>query len=569
MDSVSLEVFKHLFASAAEEMGVALGRTAYSPNIKERLDYSCAAFTGDDRLLAQAAHIPVHLGAMPASVRAALQHCAPLQPGDVVILNDPVLGGTHLPDITLVSPVFTDHSPTAGLPPPLSNLKGQTSNPQSPPARAAKPGRAIPNPQFLVASRAHHADVGGMSPGSMPLSTEVYQEGLILPPVKLVESGRRNEAVWQIILRNVRTPDERRGDLAAQLAAHQIGANRLHEIVARYGLAETLSHADSLIAYAERLTRAAIAAIPDGEYAFTDVLDDDGALAPDAGTPPITPIKGSNQDIAICATIRVAGERLTVDFSGTAPAAAGNINAVRAIAESAVMYALRCVAGAALPMNAGVFAPVEIRVPSGSLLDPHPPHAVAAGNVETSQRIVDVLFGALAAALPETIPAASQGTMNNLTFGGRDPVRRQAFAYYETMGGGAGAGPGAEGASGVHVHMSNTRNTPVEALEYAYPLRVEQYCLRRGSGGAGRHRGGEGLRRDIRFLAPVQVTVLSERRRHAPWGLAGGGPGAPGRNLLLQNGEEIELPGKFTRRLEAGDVLSIRSPGGGGWGAAR
>ncbi len=544
MDAISLEIFKHLFASAAEEMGVTLGRTAYSPNIKERLDYSCAVFSGDGRMLAQAAHIPVHLGAMPASVRAALQHCAPLQPGDVVILNDPYLGGTHLPDITLVSPVFV-------------SSESRIYEPTNPKLQVASP-----NPKFLVSSRAHHADVGGMSPGSMPLSTELFQEGLIIPPVKLVEGGRRNEAVLDLILRNVRTPDERRGDLAAQLAAHEVGANRLREIVTRYGLEQTLAHAEALMAYAERLSCAAIAVMPDGSYTFTDYLDGE-AKNPQI---PISKSKIQNSGVPICVSVTVEGDHLTVDFEGTAPAMAGNLNAVPAIAESAVMYALRCVAGAALPMNAGVFAPVTVKIPPGSLLDPRPPHAVAAGNVETSQRIVDALFGALAQALPKAIPAASQGTMNNVTFGGRHPANDQPFAYYETLGGGAGAGPEGDGASGVHVHMSNTRNTPVEALEHAFPLRVEQYSIRRGSGGEGKHRGGDGLRRDIRFLVPVQVTVLSERRVLAPWGLAGGEAGAPGRNLLLRSGEEIELPGKFTMRLEAGDIVSIQTPGGGGWG---
>ncbi len=521
-DPIQLEIFKHLFASVAEEMGVTLGRTAYSPNIKERLDYSCALFMGDGRLLAQAAHIPVHLGAMPASVRAAIDRCAPFAPGDAVILNDPYLGGTHLPDITIVSPVF------------ISNL-------QSP----------MTDPQFFVASRAHHADIGGMSPGSMPLSTEIYQEGVIIPPLKIIEAGKRNEAVWQLILRNVRTPDERQGDLAAQLAAHAIGARRIEEIVARYGLAETQAYAEALMAYTERMVRATIAAIPPGRYAFTDYLDDDGHTL----------------DIPIHVRVTVNGDSLTADFTGTAPAVDGNLNAVRAIVESAVGYVVRCLAGSDLPMNAGAFAPLAIIVPPGSLLDAQIPHAVAAGNVETSQRVVDALFGALARALPDSIPAASQGTMNNVTFGGRHPATGKPFAYYETVGGGAGAGPEAvEAASGVHVHMSNTRNTPVEALEYAFPIRIEQYSLRRGSGGAGQHPGGAGLRRDIRFLVPAKVTVLSERRRRAPYGLQGGAPGACGRNVLMRNDTEEELPGKFTRAMDAGDVLSIQTPGGGGWG---
>jgi N-methylhydantoinase B len=561
-DPIRLEIFKHLFASAAEAMGVTLGRTAYSPNIKERLDYSCAVFTGDGRLLAQAAHIPVHLGAMPASVQAAIARCAPFAPGDVVILNDPYLGGTHLPDITLVSPVFViDPGPeSSSLPPnerPASSLQPPTSNLQ-PPAPNPAPASLIPD--FFVASRAHHADIGGMSPGSMPLSTEIHQEGLIIPPLKIVEAGRRNDAAWGLILRNSRTPEERQGDLAAQLAAHSVGARRLDEIVARYGLQEVQTYAEALIAYTERVVRAVIASIPAGTYTFTDYLDDDG----------------TQTDIPIRVTLTIKGDSLTADFTGTAPAVSGNLNAVRAIVESAVGYVLRCLAQSELqslkgvkdvPMNAGAFAPLHIIIPSDSLLDAQPPRAVAAGNVETSQRIVDVAFGALARALPDHIPAASQGTMNNLTFGGRHPGTGQPFAYYETIGGGAGAGPAQRAASGVHVHMSNTRNTPVEALEFNFPVRVERYALRRGSGGAGQCGGGDGVRRDIRFLVPAKVTVLSERRRHAPWGGRGGEPGACGRNVLLRaDGIEEELPGKFTRQFEAGEGLSLQTPGGGGWG---
>ena len=561
MDAATLTIFNHLFASVAEEMGVTLGRAAYSPNIKERLDYSCAVFLGGAQpaLLAQAAHIPVHLGAMPASVRAAVARCAPLRPGDVVILNDPYQGGNHLPDITLVSPVFSDQYSM------FSRSAGQSASTDP-----------LKTDHFLVASRAHHADVGGMSPGSMPLSTELYQEGIIIPPIKLVEGGARNEAVWQLILRNVRTPWEREGDLAAQLAAHATGAARLQAIVGRYGLPETLRQAQALIAYAETLTRAAIGRIPDGVYRFEDALDDDGQ---------------SDDPVPVCATVTVAGDTLTVDFAGTAPAVAGNLNAVPAIVESAVVYCLRCVALTLLgelPMNQGVFAPLTILIPPGSLLDPRPPHAVAAGNVETAQRVVDVVFGALAAALPDLIPAASQGTMNNLTFGGAYPspaLREGAatgeaplpsplpqgegaghFAYYETVGGGAGAGPAGDGASGVHVHMSNTRNTPVEALEIAYPIRVEDYSLRHGSGGQGRHTGGDGLVRAIRFLAAATATLTGERRRRAPYGLAGGQPGTPGHNTLIRDGTTSDLPGKTTLALQPGDVIRVETPGGGGWG---
>jgi N-methylhydantoinase B len=568
LDPIRLEIFKHLFASVAEEMGVTLQRTAYSPNIKERLDHSCALFTGDGRLLAQAAHIPVHLGAMPASVRAALERCSPFAPGDLVILNDPYLGGTHLPDITLVSPIFV----------PATGVWGRESENsveaavRSTAASTEFSGKIIQvstdlAPNFFVASRAHHADIGGMSPGSMPLSTEIYQEGLIIPPLKLVAAGQRNEAVWDLILSNVRTPAERQGDLAAQMAAHTVVERRVGEIVAAYGLSQTQEYAEALIAYTERVMRALIASLPSGRYAFTDYVEGaDGA------------------DLPVRVEVTVNGDSLQADFSGTAPAVAGNLNAVPAIVESAAAYVLRCLAGHAgagaagagsaaragapdVPMNAGAFAPLTVRVPPGSLLDARRPHAVTAGNVETSQRIVDALFGALAQAVPGAVPATSQGTMNNLTFGGRQPGTGQPFAYYETMGGGAGAGPpDTLAASGVHVHMSNTRNTPIEALEHALPVRVECYTLRRGSGGGGRHPGGDGLRRDLRFLVPVIATVLSERRRRAPWGLAGGQPGAPGRNQLIRAGVAQELPGKFTLELQPGDVLSIQTPGGGGWG---
>ena len=529
MDPIALEIFKNLFISVAEEMGATLGRTAYSPNIKERRDFSCACFLSDGKMIAQAAHIPVHLGAMPASVRAALDAFDAWTPGDLVVLNDPYLGGTHLPDITMVSPVFAD---------------------------------GIPSPQFFVASRAHHADVGGMSPGSMPLATEVYQEGLIIPPVRLVEGGRTVQAIFDIILRNVRTPAERRGDLAAQMAAHRVGERRLLEILGRYSLEETLRYARGLLAYAERLTRAAIRRIPQGTYAFVDEMDDDGspgAQRLDAATPPSGP--------HIRVSVTIDDGEMIVDFAGSSPAVAGPLNAVRAITESATWYVARCVTGADVPANSGAFAPVRVLVPRGSILNAEPPHAVAGGNVETSQRIVDVVLGALAKALPDLVPAASLGTMNNLTIGGTDPQRGAPFAYYETVGGGAGAGPAGDGLSGVHVHMTNTLNTPVEALEYAYPFRVRRYALRRGSGGRGKHHGGDGLVREIEVLCPAEVTILSERRRTAPYGLNGGEPGARGRNVLIRDGAEQELAGKVRLQARPGDVLSMRTPGGGGWGA--
>ncbi|HVB60270.1 MAG TPA: hydantoinase B/oxoprolinase family protein, partial [Ktedonobacteraceae bacterium] len=521
-DPVSLEIFKHLFASAAEEMGVTLGRTAYSPNIKERKDYSCACFDALGHLIAQAEHIPVHLGAMPASVQAAIARFAHFAPGDIIILNDPYLGGTHLPDITLVSPVFVASDPDGHA----GELFG------------------------FVASRAHHADIGGMSPGSMPMSRELYQEGVIIPPLKLAKGGVVNEEVLELFYRNVRTPWERRGDMDAQMAAARIGEQRLQEIIARYGSNIVKMHIDALCAYSSQLSRLALAALPDREVEFTDYLDDDGWGA---------------ELLPITVHMRVQQGQMTIDFAGSAAQSAGCVNAVEAVTRSAAFYVVRCLIGEQVPVNSGCMEPVTVRVPEGSILRPLAPAAVAAGNVETSQRVVDALFGALAQLAPDRIPAASQGTMNNLTLGGYDAGRKSIFAYYETLGGGMGARPGADGLSGVHVHMSNTLNTPVEALEMDLPLRVRRYALRWGSGGAGRYRGGDGLCRAIEFLAPATVTLLSERRRRAPYGLHGGAAGAVGVNLLERNGNSMELVGKTTFDVYVGDVLIIQTPGGGGF----
>jgi 5-oxoprolinase (ATP-hydrolysing) len=521
-DAVSLEIFKHLFSSVAEEMGVTLGRTGYSPNIKERRDYSCACFDTQGRLIAQAAHMPVHLGSMPASVQAALAQFQEFEPGDVVMLNDPYLGGTHLPDITLVKPVFIAEDP--------DGRSGELFG--------------------FVASRAHHADIGGMSPGSMPMSRELFQEGIIIPPLKLVRRGVLNEEVLALFYRNVRTPWERRGDMDAQIAAGNVGERRLQEMIARYGSLTVHSHAQALLAYSACLTRIALAQLPTREVEYTDYLDDDGW---GNGPLPITVHMGTQDGT------------LTVDFTGTAAQSVGCVNAVRAITNSAVLYVVRCLVGEHVPVNQGCLEPVTIHIPQGSLLNPRPPAAVAAGNVETSQRAVDVLFGALAQLAPDRIPAASQGTMNNLTLGGYDPEKDAIFAYYETMGGGMGARPGADGLSGVHVHMSNTRNTPVEALEMELPLRICYYGLRHGSGGAGRYRGGDGLCRTILFLVPMHVTLLTDRRQRAPYGLHGGQPGMVGINKLEHQGMVSQLPGKVTLDVQAGDVLTICTPGGGGF----
>jgi N-methylhydantoinase B len=529
-DPIQLEIFKHLFASVAEEMGAALRRSSYSPNIKERLDFSCALFDPQGRMIAQAAHIPVHLGAMPLSVQACLQHLE-LEPGDVAILNDPFHGGTHLPDITMVTPVFAE-------------------------------GGKRPDLAGFVASRAHHADVGGAIAGSMALATELYQEGLILPPLKWVRAGQHVPEVLELIRANVRTPVEREGDLKAQLAANEIGRQRLQRMLQRYGGEQMAQATDGLLAYSERMTRQLLAALPAGSYRFSDQMDDDGV---------------DPQPARIEVEIQINPGRARVDFAGTSPQRAGGINAVYAITLSAVYYVFRALIGLDIPSNSGCLAPIEVLAPEGSLVNARFPAAVAAGNVETSQRIVDVLLGALAQACPDRIPAASQGTMNNLTIGGWDPKRGLPFTYYETLGGGAGAAPAHGGASAIHSHMTNTLNTPIEALEFAYPLRVRRYAIRRGSGGGGRHRGGDGLVRELELLAPATVSLLTDRRRFPPYGLEGGEPGAPGRNTLLpattadggvpsRPAAEHELPGKTTLTALPGDVIRIETPGGGGFG---
>jgi N-methylhydantoinase B len=516
VDSISLEVFKHLFAAVAEEMGVTLQRASFSPNIKERLDFSCAIFDSGGRMVAQAAHIPVHLGSMPASVACALHAFPNLQAGDVVILNDPYQGGTHLPDITMVSPIFV--------------------------------GQDL---AFFAASRAHHADVGGMSPGSLPLSTELYQEGLIIPPIRLVEAGQPNQAVFALICANSRTPDERLGDIEAQLAAQHIGAERLLALVGRYGLAEVQAHAQALQDYSRKLTQALICAIPDGVYRFEDALEGDGQR---------------EFPIPIQATISIQGEAMQVDFTGSAPQVAGNLNAVEAIVKSATWYTVRLLAQEDVPVNHGCFDPVTVIIPEASLLNPVFPAGVAVGNTETSQRIVDVVLGALAQALPGILPAASQGTMNNFTFGGT--LNGKPFVYYETIAGGHGAGPQGDGLSGRHSHMTNTLNTPIEALERVLPVRVLAYELRGGSGGAGQHYGGEGIRRVYEFLTPVTATLNTERRLTRPYGWGGGEAGQSGQNTLLRGGQRTPLGGKTSLSLQAGDGIEIETPGGGGWGQA-
>ncbi len=486
---IQLQVIGAALRAVAEEMGAVLVRSAFSANIKERRDCSTALFDERGRMVVQAEHIPVHLGAMPEAV-AAVRARDP-QPGELYVLNDPYTGGTHLPDITIVSRV----------------------------------------PCGFAVSRAHHADVGGMEPASLPAeSRELYQEGVIIPPVRL------DDEVLTLLLANMRNPDERRGDLRAQIAAHGLAERRLEELVARRGGETVTAAMDELFRYSERVVRAAIAALPDGRYEAADVLE---------------PLEGS---LEIRAAVTIAGDEVEIDFTGTSPQHEGNLNCPPAVTRSACYFVVRCLTAPDLPSSGGAYSPVTIHAPEGSLVNARPPAAVVAGNTETSSRIVDVVFAAFGQAIQ--VPAQGQGTMNNVTFGNR------RFTYYETIAGGQGACPASDGPSAVHVAMSNTLNTPVEALELSYPLRVERYSLRPCSGGAGRHRGGDGVIRELRVLEDCRLSLLSERRSRGPAGAAGGEPGAPGRTLL--NGEE--LPAKATRQLRAGDLLRVETPGGGGFG---
>jgi len=532
LDAVELEIMRNQLESVAEEMGEVLVRGAYSPNITERRDCSTALFDADGRLVAQAEHIPVHLGAMPDAVAVVLERDP--QPGDVFVLNDPFQGGTHLPDITLVSPISEAQSAS-------DHANGAESREQT-----AEPRDDDGTPRDgdilgYAVSRAHHADVGGMTPGSMPAGArEIHQEGLRLPPVRLVSEGEIVEDALSILLANVRAPAERRADIQAQLAANERGAQRVGELLADHG-DRLLAAFDAVIDYSRERVERELAGLPDGTYRASDVLEGDGV---------------TDADIPIEVTIEIDGSELVVDFSGTAPQVDGNVNAPLAVAKSAVYYVLRCVTDPDVPPNHGCYEPVTVRAPAGSLLNPEPPAAVVGGNVETSQRVTDVVFAALASAAPDRVPAGGQGTMNNLVIG------TDAFAYYETIGGGAGGRPDGDGLSGVQVGMTNTLNTPVETLEGAYPLRVQTYAIREGSGGAGRHRGGNGLVREIRTETDATVSLVTERRRHAPRGLAGGEDGEPGRNLI--DGEVVDA--KTTREVPAGTVVRVETPGGGGHG---
>jgi N-methylhydantoinase B len=518
-DAADLAVFGSRVDAICAEMGAALARAAFSPNIRDRLDLSCALFDLHGELVAQAAHIPVHLGSMAYAMRDLVRQ-REWQAGDTLIVNDPYLGGTHLPDVTLIAPAH------AG-----DRLIG------------------------FVAARAHHADIGAATPGSMPISRTLEEEGLIIPPSLFCSEDRVSEAVLAGILAATRTARVTRGDLYAQLAAVRLGRDRAAALAVDMGPDRYAAAIAERDAYSERLARAALAELPTGRAVFTDYMDDDGVGTEDLAIQVELCINAGEQGDA-------SGAMLALDFAGTAAQVAGNVNCPVPVTAAAASYVLRCLMPAQIPACAGAMRALSLSVPDGCLLNPRRPAAVAAGNVETSMRVVDAVLGALAQLAPDRVAAASQGTMNNVAFGGARGRDGEPWAYYETIAGGTGAHAGAAGPSGLHSHMTNTRNTPVEVLESSFPLRVRRYALRRGSGGAGQHRGGDGLIRVIEFLAPATLTVISERRRHAPWGLAGGADGARGRDQI----DRVPQPGKFSQEVKPGQVLTLETPGGGGYG---
>jgi N-methylhydantoinase B len=511
IDAITLEVARNRFAAVADEMGVVLRRTALSPNIKERADCSAAVFTADGEMLAQAEHIPVHLGSMPASVRACLDRFDP-EPGIQYAVNDPYRGGTHLNDLTVLAPVFVDGIHIA-----------------------------------WVANRAHHADVGGEAPGSMPAhATRLEQEGHIVSPMVAVEDGAWTEDFLQPFLAASRTPWERRGDLDGQMGSNAVAVRRLAEMVELEGIDRYAEVSRALLQYGERRMLAALTDLADGVYEFEDYME------------------FGDEDVAIRVAITVDGETLHADFSGSDPQIEANFNAVEAVTRSCLYYAVRVATDPTIPANGGCYRPLSLTAPEGSIVNARPPAAVAAGNVETSQRIADVLLGALAQAAPDRVPAAGQGTMNNVLIGNDE------FAYYETVAGGQGARPFRDGQSGIQTGMTNTQNTPIESLHTHYPFRVTAYTLRRDSGGPGEYRGGDGIRREIEFHTAATLSLMGERRRNAPWGLAGGEPGAIGEDWLVSaTGDRQRLPGKTTVEVSPGDRLVVLTPGGGGWGRSR
>lgn len=510
MNPIELSIFARSIDAVCEEMGAQLRFAAFSPNIRDRLDFSCAVFDVHGGLCAQAAHIPVHLGSMAYAMQQIVMQRT-WAPGDFIALNDPYLGGTHLPDVTVVCPVF---------------IQG--------------------DPMGFVANRAHHADIGAATPGSMPVSTDLSQEGVVIPPTCIGRHGEIDQQVIARLFRDARNLRDTLGDMAAQCSANQLGIQSLMELIERTGRQQFSGALQELNDYGQQMARSMITKIPNGTYTFTDYMDDDGQGV---------------TDLPIAVSLQVGHDRIVADFTGTATQAAGNINCPLSVTAAAVFYVFRCLMPNETPACAGSFSPIGLKVPTGSLLNAKRPGAVAAGNVETSSRIVDVVLGALSQALPDAIPACSQGTMNNLALGSSTGTR---WGYYETIAGGMGGSKISSGLSGVQTHMTNTQNTPVEVLEISYPLRVRRYAIRHGSGGPGQYRGGDGMIREFEFLGPATFTILSERRTRSPWGLNGGGEGRRGANFL--NGER--MPGKVWREAHAGDCLRVESPGGGGWGLA-
>jgi len=525
IDPVVLEIAKNAYIAIPEEMGMALRRTAYSPNIKERMDASCAIFDDDGRLIAQAEHIPVHLGSMPLTLKRAIQtldaqgSLKRLMEGDQFIVNDPYCGGSHLPDITVIRPILLG-----------GRLLGYAVN------------------------RAHHADVGGIVPGSMGIGAkDLDDEGIVIRPTLLMRMGRMSKDIVRLISKGTRNKGERLGDLRAQVAANNLGARRFSELVRRNTLSAHKDFVDAIIAYSERLMKAGIRLIPEGTYIAADTIEGDGV---------------SEDDVHIMVKVRVKDGRVVADFTGTDREVAGNINTPIGVTCSAVYYAVKCIAAPDAPPNAGCFTPISVLAPEGCLLNPRPPKAVAGGNVETSQRVVDVMFSALFSAMPRAGAAQSQGTMNNLIIGGPwGKGGKRVFTYYETIGGGEGARSDRDGSSAIHTNMTNTANTPIEALEATYPLRVEEYSIIRGSGGSGGHRGGDGIRRAIRVLVDgATLSILSDRRRVGPKGANGGLDGRPGHNFIIRGRGRIQLGSKVTVRLKRGDIVVVETPGGGGYG---
>ncbi len=510
-----LEIFHNVLSSIAEEMGVALIRASFSPNIKERRDLSCAIFQSNGDMIAQAAHVPIHLGSMSFAVKSILSDTK-INEGDIFIINDPFRGGTHLPDITCIAPVTFDNKF-----------------------------------EFFVASRAHHADVGGLTPGSMPLSTSIEQEGILISPSKLYKKGKLNKALFKRILNSTRDPEEREGDLRAQVGALDLGRKRLRETVGKYSLSQVKEAGSTLLDYSEKIMKQVISDIPDGTYKFEDYMDDDGAGA---------------TRIPIKLALTIKGERAVANFRGSSKMVKGCLNAPYSVTTSAVIYVFQCLAPPELPFNVGPLRVIDVIVDEDSILSAKYPAAVAGGNVETSQRVVDVVFGALSKAIPEKIPAASSGSMSNFTFGGVNPRTGKAFAYYETIAGGMGARCGMDGVSAVQTHMTNTLNTPIEALERELPVMINSYSIKRGSGGKGEFNGGDSIIREYKFLSQATVSIITERRKFSPYGVKGGEAAKMGRNSLIKQRKTSLLDSKSVITVDMGDIIRIQTPGGGGWG---